>query len=296
MQAELDAFIEHLTGERRLSPRTSDGYRRDLSSFVEFARSVQVSSWNQVDSSMVRAFVANRHRGGLSGSSLKRSLSALRALFRYLVREGAASENPGRGVRAPRHAKRLPRTMPAESVGRLLNIDVHEPLEVRDHAMFELLYSSGLRLSELVNLDLDDVDIEDSTARVTGKGSRIRIVPVGAAARASLSRWKSVREGVASQNCPALFVGRHGERLSARSVQLRLKRWARRCGEDGSIHPHVLRHSFATHLLEESRDLRAVQEMLGHANIGTTQVYTHLDFQQLARVYDGAHPRARKKI
>ncbi len=295
MQAQLDAFVEHLTAERRLSQRTSEAYRRDLSSFVEFARTVQISRWNQVDRSMVRAFVAERHRGGLSGSSLRRSLSALRTLFGYLVREGAASENPARGVRAPRHVKRLPRTVPAESMGRMLNMDVQEPLVVRDHAMFELLYSSGLRLSELVGLDLDDVDLDDSTARVTGKGARTRIVPVGAAARSSLLRWKSVREVVAGQNCPALFVGRHGERLSTRSVQLRLKRWARRCGEDGSIHPHVLRHSFATHLLEESRDLRAVQEMLGHANIGTTQVYTHLDFQQLARIYDSAHPRARKK-
>ena len=180
-------------------------------------------------------------------------------------------------------------------MGRMLDRDVDDILEFRDHAMFELLYSSGLRLSELVGLDLEDVDLVEGEARVNGKGNRTRIVPVGQVACRSLTRWLDQRATVASAECRALFVGRHGSRLGARSVQQRLKRWARRCGEDASLHPHVLRHSFATHLLEDSRDLRAVQEMLGHANIGTTQIYTHLDFQQLARVYDETHPKARKK-
>lgn len=292
---EVVAFLEHLRQERRLSPRTVESYRRDLTSFVEFALQARISSWRSVDSSAVRSFVAARHRAGLSGSSLKRSLSALRTLFGYLVREGTAPGNPARGIRAPRHPKHLPRTVPAESMGRMLDRSGDDALELRDHAMFELLYSSGLRLSELVNLTLEELDLEDGTARVTGKGDRTRIVPVGSAARRSLARWISARGEIAREGCAALFVGRHGARLSPRSVQLRLKRWARRCGEDGSVHPHMLRHSFATHLLEESGDLRAVQEMLGHANIGTTQVYTHLDFQHLARVYDAAHPRARKK-
>jgi len=295
VESELGAFLKHLSGERRLSPRTVDGYGRDLRSFVEFARTMEINAWKHVEPAIVRSFVAHRHSRGLSGSSLKRSLSALRALFRFLMREGAAAANPARGIRAPRHVKRLPRTVSAESLGRLLDVEAGSPLDIRDHAMFELLYSSGLRLSELVSLDLEDVDLGDGTARVTGKGGRTRIVPVGALACTSLTRWLPSREAIAQSDCRALFVGRHGGRLSGRSVQLRLKRWARICGEDASIHPHVLRHSFATHLLEESRDLRAVQELLGHANIATTQVYTHLDFQQLARVYDDAHPRARKK-
>jgi len=295
LESEIESFLEHLRHERRLSPRTIDGYRRDLASFSKFAHESEIPSWPAVDAQSVRAFVAARHRAGLSGSSLRRSLSALRTLFAYLLREDEVSGNPARGIRAPRHPRRLPRTVAAESLGRMLDRNVEDILDLRDHAMFELLYSSGMRLSELVGLSLDDVDLVEGVARVTGKGNRTRMVPVGRAACSSLARWTTARREIAHTGCKALFVGRHGGRLGGRSVQLRLKRWAQRCGEDASIHPHMLRHSFATHLLEDSRDLRAVQEMLGHANIGTTQVYTHLDFQQLARVYDGAHPRARKK-
>ena len=296
LSADLLSFVAHLEHERRLSPRTIDGYRRDLYRFARNCRREGLLRYADVTPGTVRGFVADQHRDGMSGRSLRRQLSAIRGLYGYLLREQRVDNNPALGIRAPRDKRRLPRTLDAELTANALNQTVSNPLEIRDLAILELFYSSGLRLSELVNLDVEDVDLEEGCARVVGKGSKTRIVPVGAQARDALRRWITTRTMLAARSAtPALFVSRRGGRLGARSVQFRLQRWARSKGLDVSLHPHLLRHSFATHLLEASGDLRAVQELLGHADISTTQIYTHLDFQHLARVYDGSHPRAHKR-
>jgi integrase/recombinase XerC len=217
----------------------------------------------------------------------------LRGFFRFLIREKVLKRNPAADVTAPKAGKRLPGTLDADQMARLLELPGDDPLTVRDRAMLELLYSSGLRLAELVALDLGDVDDADATVRVTGKGAKTRIVPVGRKALAALRAWRRTRAGVAGPDEQALFVSRRGGRLRPRSVQDRIVHWARRQGMDRNVYPHLFRHSFASHLLESSGDLRAVQELLGHADVSTTQIYTHLDFQHLAQIYDQTHPRAR---
>lgn len=294
-QAWLARFLDYLHSERRLSPRTLDAYRRDLDTLCAFCDAQGVTRWTDLDAHRVRAFVAARHRAGLAGRSLQRALSSVRALYRYLLREGHADHDPAADVRAPRSAKRLPTTLDVEQVGRLVSFPGDTPLDRRDRAIFELGYSSGLRLAELVGLDCDDLDLRDATVRVTGKGAKSRIVPVGRLAIEALGAWLAVRGELATPEQRALFVARGGRRLAPRSIQARLRRRAVIQGLDRAVHPHMLRHSFASHLLESSGDLRAVQELLGHADIATTQVYTHLDYQHLAKVYDAAHPRARKK-
>jgi integrase/recombinase XerC len=239
--------------------------------------------------------VSALHRRGLSGKSIQRALSALRSFYRYLLREKIVTCNPASGVSAPKSARRLPDTLNADQAARLVALEARDPLAVRDRAMLELLYSSGLRLSELVNLNIPELDLSAGSVRVTGKGRKVREVPVGAKARAALRDWLAVRTEFARTEEAAVFVARNGRRLGARAVQQRLRQWAKRQGLEVPVHPHMLRHSFASHVLESSGDLRAVQEMLGHANISTTQIYTHLDFQHLAGVYDKAHPRARRK-
>jgi len=241
----------------------------------------------------VRQYAAEAHRRGLGGRSIQRRLSALRSFYNYLLREQAVSANPGLDVRAPQADRHLPNTVSVDDLNRLLNTRSDDPLVIRDLAIMELFYSSGLRLAELVALDLADLDERSTSIRVTGKGAKTRVVPVGRKAREALARWLKVRPAASAE--PAVFTGRGGKRLGVRSVQQRLARLARAHGLPGHLHPHALRHSFASHLLESSGDLRAVQELLGHADISTTQVYTHLDFQHLAKVYDQAHPRARKK-
>ncbi len=293
--AWLERFLAHLIRERRLSPHTASNYGRDLERARAWCEARGVARWRDLEQHQVRAYIAERHRRGMSGKSLQRELSALRSLFNYLVREGAAEENPAVGLRAPRAARKLPATLDADQLGRLLDAPPGDPLETRDLAIMELLYSSGLRLAELVSLDLGEVDSADATLEVTGKGAKTRRVPVGRKAIEALDRWLAVRPQFAAAGERALFVGRRGGRLGPRAVQARLKQWALRQGAARHLHPHLLRHSFASHLLESSGDLRAVQELLGHADISTTQVYTHLDFQHLARVYDSAHPRARKR-
>jgi len=248
-----------------------------------------------MDVHTVRKLVARLHRQGLKGNSIARLLSSLRSLFNYLLREGEARLNPAEGVPAPKSTRSLPKALDVDQVNHLLNFDDNTPLGSRDRAMFELLYSSGLRLSELVGLDVNDIDYRDSLVRVTGKGSKQRVVPVGRMAIHASQAWLRHREAMADVGETALFVNRHGKRLSARSVQQRLDRCGLRQGLNSRVHPHRLRHSFASHMLESSGDLRAVQELLGHADISTTQIYTHLDFQHLAKVYDAAHPRARRK-
>ncbi len=291
----LDRFVHHLSDERNLSPKTCEGYRRDLVRFGEFLSQHANLNLARIDAGHVRAFVAWRHRRGVGGRTIQRGLSALRTFFRFLLREGKVGANPAAGIGAPKSARRLPTLLDVDQVAGLLDIDDGSPLAVRDRAMLELIYSSGLRLAELVGLDLGDVDLNEGLVAVTGKGRKRRIVPVGGHARAAVERWLNQRPELVKGSAKALFVSARGARLSPRAVQSRFERWARLKGVDARVHPHLLRHSFASHLLESSGDLRAVQELLGHADISTTQVYTHLDFQHLAKVYDKAHPRARKQ-
>ncbi len=293
--AALTRFLEHLRYERVLSPRTLDGYRRDLKAFVAWLGTQGVTEPIRADSAHIRRYAAARHQQGLSPKSLQRHLSALRAWYRFLLRDGAVRVNPADGVRAPRAERRLPTALDADQVGRLLELPGDAPLDLRDRAIMELFYSSGLRLAELVAVDVAHLRSDDGLLSVTGKGAKTRRVPIGRLARSAIERWLTVRAQLAAAGEPALFVSRRGGRLSARAVEQRLRQRALEQGLPRHLHPHMLRHSFASHLLESSGDLRAVQELLGHADLGTTQIYTHLDFQHLASVYDASHPRARRK-
>lgn len=288
-------FFTHLRHERGLSVQTTTNYHRDLTKVVAFCNQNRIDDWRELDAPKIRGFVAAYHRTGLSGRSLQRLLSALRSFYTYLQREKVIGNNPAQGVRAPKAKHELPRTLDVDQIAQLLNVDPSDDLLVRDQAMLELFYSSGLRLAELVGLNIRELDLEAALVRVLGKGAKTREVPIGRRAKAVLLHWLSVRALWVGPTQEAVFVSRQGQRLSHRSVQKRLRIWGLQQGSDVVIHPHRLRHAFATHLLESSGDLRAVQELLGHADISTTQVYTHLDFQHLAKVYDEAHPRARKK-
>ncbi len=295
LQHWLENYRQYLRFERQLSPHTLKNYQRDLSLISEWCRDHQVRDWAALNAHQVRAYVAQRHRGGISGKSLQRELSALRSFFRYLQREGAAENNPAVGIRAPKGQRRLPSAMDADQLGHLLDSPSDDPLELRDLAVMELVYSAGLRLAEVVSIDLGQIDTQDATFAVVGKGAKSRRVPVGRKALAAVKAWHEVRRSIARPEERALFVSQRGTRVSPRTIQQRMQRWALKQGASQHLHPHMLRHSFASHLLESSGDLRAVQELLGHADISTTQIYTHLDFQHLAQVYDNAHPRARKK-
>lgn len=288
----LQAYLTHLASERRLSRLTVVNYARDVGELLKLAGDTPL---DQLQIHHIRRFVAQLHARGLGGKTLARMLSAWRGFYRFLARDFGFAHNPCHGLRAPRSPKALPAVLSPEQAGRLMEVSGADPLALRDKAIFELFYSSGLRLSELVGLNPGDVKFDEGTVQVTGKGSKTRIVPVGRLALEALKAWLPQRAQLLREGEEALFVGRNGGRLGPRAVQLRLKVWALRLGISGSAHPHVLRHSFASHVLQSSGDLRAVQEMLGHANISTTQVYTHLDFQHLAKVYDAAHPRAKKK-
>lgn len=287
--------MRHLEIERRLSPQTVEAYRRDLRELANWCDTADLDTWQALRGEHFRNWSAQCYRRGLSAKSIQRKLSASRSFFRYLLRERVVSANPAADISAPKPKKRLPGNLDADRMARLLDIDAEGPIADRDRAILELLYSSGLRLAELTGLDLGDVDLADQTVRVTGKGSKDRIVPVGRMARRAVKNWLKSRAGLAEPGEKALFVSQRGSRLSRRTVQDRVKVWARRQGIDANVYPHLFRHSFATHLLESSHDLRGVQELLGHANISTTQVYTHLDFQHLAQIYDATHPRARRK-
>jgi len=290
-----ERFLEHLKLERRLSENTAKSYRRDLVCLAEFCDRQEIAAFTELRSHHLRRFAAVSHAGGLSPRSIQRRLSGARSFMNYLIREGELKNNPGADVSAPRVSRSLPNTLDVDQMAQLLNIAGEEPETVRDRAMLELFYSSGLRLSELVGLDLGAVDLADGTVRVTGKGNKTRIVPVGRQAREQIHAWLKIRVQMARNEETALFVGPRGSRISPRTVQARVRYWAQRAGVSQRVYPHVFRHSFATHLLESSSDLRSVQEMLGHADISTTQIYTHLNFQHLAQVYDTAHPRARLK-
>jgi integrase/recombinase XerC len=288
----IDGFLSHLAHERRLSPHTVDNYARDVRALLELAGSTPLAD---IHPNLARRFVAQLHARGLGGKSLARTLSAWRTLYRYLARDHGVTRNPFQGVRAPKSAKTLPKALSPDQASQLVSIAGDDALSVRDRAMFELFYSSGLRLAELVGLKLPDVDFDEAIVRVTGKGSKTRVVPVGRFALDALRAWLERRWRIASHEQQALFVTARGTRLGPRAIQTRLRQWSVRQGLGQPVHPHMLRHSFASHVLQSSGDLRAVQEMLGHASISTTQVYTHLDFQHLAKAYDAAHPRAKRK-
>jgi integrase/recombinase XerC len=312
--AWIERFRRYLAAERRCSPHTLAAYTRDLQALASYCDRAGLESWVGVDSGHLRSFAARLHGAGLAPRSIQRRLSAVRSFYEFLQREAhtlrnrphrapAAEEseiarlrsNPGQEVRAPKAARRLPATLDADQMARLLEIPAGEPFATRDRAIMELLYSSGLRLAEIVGLDLADLDRRDRTVHVLGKGRKARVVPVGRVALRVLEEWLGQRASLARCGEQALFLGRSGRRLGRRAVELRVAYWARRQGIDAHVYPHLFRHSFASHLLESGAELRGVQELLGHADIATTQIYTHLDFQHLARIYDATHPRARRK-
>ncbi|MEW7984281.1 MAG: tyrosine recombinase XerC [Candidatus Thiodiazotropha sp.] len=295
LQEWIARYFDYLRHERRLSPRTLESYKRDLKAAMAWLEQQQLTRWKEITQHHIRHYIATRHRAGLAAKSLHRELSSLRGLFNFLIREQQLDSNPALGIRAPKVRHKLPVTLDPDQVNRLLDITDNSPVAVRDRAIMELFYSSGLRLAELVNLNLQDIDLKEQLVEVTGKGAKARRLPVGRIAKQALEQWFAIRPQMATEDEIALFVGVRGRRINRSTIQRQLHSWSIAQGTPRNVHPHLLRHSFATHLLESSGDLRAVQELLGHANISTTQIYTHLDFQHLADVYDRAHPRAKKK-
>lgn len=287
-------YWDFLRIEKQASPHTISNYQRQLKAVCKLLAEKQVTTWQEVDSSVVRWLLTQSHKQGLSAKSIGLRLVALRQFLDFLLKKGDIKVNPAVGIKSPKTSKHLPKNIDAEQVGILLNSDSNDPLDLRDLAMMELMYSSGLRLSELQGLDLGDMDLSIGEARLLGKGNKERIVPIGSKAIVALQKWLSVRSEFLPQD-NAVFLNQRGGRLSHRSIQLIMQKWGQKQGLSSHLHPHKLRHSFATHLLEASADLRAVQELLGHSSLATTQIYTHLDFQHLAKIYDSAHPRARRK-
>jgi len=297
MDEYLDQFIQMLRSEKYYSPHTCTNYRRDLNQFRNYLAKQDIESWKRVGYSEVSGFAAQRHRQGRKSRTIQRELSSIRSFYQFLIRNALVAKNPALEVRAPKSDRPLPKTCDAETIDRLLSVDDDsDGLQVRDVAIFELIYSSGLRLAELINIDLDDIDLPQQQLIVTGKGNKTRHLPIGSKAVSAVKQWLKLRQDFTRDSQQsALFLSKQGKRISPRNVQSRLNRLIQRQALDQHLSPHTLRHSFATHMLESSSDLRAVQELLGHVNIATTQVYTHLDFQHLARVYDSAHPRAKRK-
>ena len=306
LKDDLQRFFSYLQSERRYSTNTVSAYRRDIKHFIHCCGldEAQAVNWDDIKQVNIRQCVARLHRQGLSGKSLQRWLSTIRSLFNFLCRFHRATHNPAIGVPAPKSAKRLPKTLNVDEINQLLNVKnsktsknnlTGEVISDRDNAMMELMYACGLRLSELSGLNLQDIDWQQQIIIVNGKGQKQRRIPFGKKADKAINNWLKQRSSLISENEEALFVSSRGTRLCNSSIQKRLKKMALQQGLNTNVYPHMLRHSFASHLLESSKDLRAVQELLGHANLSTTQIYTHLDFQHLAGVYDSAHPRARKK-
>lgn len=293
---EIDQFLSYLAQEKRLSNHTVINYRRDLSRFLTFCQEFELTDWNSIKASNIRQFVAYLHRQKLASKSIQRYLSAVRSFYRYMLREGLVESNPAQSVQAPKAEKRLPAILDVDQMTALLEHTSSDSfISSRDRAMMELFYSSGLRLAELASLNIRDIDFGDLLVYVTGKGSKSRVVPVGKQAINAINAWLEMREQQGFFEQQALFLSKQGKRLGVRSIQQRLKFWGKQHGVSDKVHPHRLRHAFASHMLEASGDLRAVQELLGHADLSTTQIYTHVDFQHLANVYDSAHPRAKKK-
>lgn len=288
----VNLFLRYLREEKRVSEHTVISYQRDLVRFAEFCKSKNILDWSAVLAADVRQYVAARHKQRISSKTICRDLAALRSFYRFLLKNNLVAANPALHVKPPKAPKRLPKVLDVDQMTGILDAEADSALELRDLAMFELFYSSGLRLSELVMLDAADLDFAEGFVTVRfGKGGKQRQVPLGSKAVIAIRSWLGVRPGLSSA---ALFTSNLGRRLSRRTVQLRLNRWVAKLGLDEHVHPHMLRHSFASHLLESSQDIRAVQELLGHSSVATTQIYTHLDFQHLAKVYDNAHPRSRK--
>ncbi|MGJ8618718.1 MAG: tyrosine recombinase XerC [Methylophilaceae bacterium] len=289
----LTEYLNYLNVERGLSPLTRENYARDIKQLLNYSKDTQLKD---VNTTYIRKIVATLHSKGLGGKSIARMLSSWRGFFDFLIQRKGFSQNPAHGIRAPKSAKSLPQALSIEQAIKLVDIKEDDVLSMRDHAALELFYSSGLRLSELVNLNIDQIDFTEGTVLVHGKGNKTRIVPLGSHAITALKNWLGLRTSLLISNPAetAVFVGKQGKRISARNIQYRLKDWSIKQGVNTSVHPHMLRHSFASHVLQSSGDLRAVQEMLGHVNISTTQVYTHLDYQHLTKIYDAAHPRAKK--
>lgn len=300
---DLDHYLQHLTFERGLSPLTCQSYARDIKLLIALTANINVDNTGLADTSLallqnaqIRRFIATLNSRGLSGKTIARALSAWRGFYDYLIQHKGYTQNPIMGLRAPKTAKTLPQALSVDQAVKFVSIEGDGVLEQRDRAILELFYSSGLRLAELVNLDIGRLDFAEGTVTVTGKGNKTRIVPMGSHAIKAIQTWLQRRMLIAinSNNPQALFVTQQGRRITPRALQYRVKGWAVKQGIHADMHPHILRHSFATHVLQSSQDLRAVQEMLGHANISSTQIYTHLDFHHLATVYDQAHPRAKK--
>lgn len=288
----IDDFLSHLQVERRMSAHTLDAYRHDLAALSAWAGKQGIDDVARLQTEQLRAFIAAEHRRGLAPKSLQRRLSACRSYFQWLLKHGRIAVNPAAGIRAPKAPRKLPQLLDADEATRLVELPTDAPLGLRDRALLELFYSSGLRLSELCALRWHDLDLEAGLVTVLGKGNKQRSVPVGSHARRALDAW---RADTGAADAAPVFPGRGGKPISQRAVQLRIKQLAQRQGLFKRVHPHMLRHSFASHMLESSGDLRGVQELLGHADIATTQIYTHLDFQHLAKVYDATHPRAKRK-
>jgi len=295
--AAREAFLRHLALERRLSGRTVESYGRDLEALAAWCDGEALGDWRDLGTIQLTRYLAARHGAGLSPRSLARALAAIRAFVRWGLKQGTFEKDPTVSVRPPKVRRTLPATLDVDEAARLMipDADDDSPETCRDRALMELLYSSGLRLAEVASLDLTDIDLSEGLVRVIGKGSKTRIVPVGSKARSAIKAWLKVRATLAPPEEQALFVSRRGTRLARRSIEARISHWAKKLGFDRRVYPHLLRHAFATHMLESSGDLRAVQELLGHASLATTQIYTHLDFQHLARTYDKAHPRAQRK-
>ena len=291
-QEKLAAYFRHLKTEKRVSEHTLTSYQRDIKQLIRYLLAHKIDQWEQVQPADVREHIANRHQKGIGSKSLQRELSAIRSFYNYLLNKRHLKSNPALNIRAPKQERKLPKVLDVDQMTGMLETTPDSPLEIRDLAMFELFYSAGLRLSELVSLDVNHIDLtEQSLSVLQGKGGKQRNLPIGSKAITAIKKWLDYRPATIEQ---ALFTSNQGKRLGQRSVQLRLDRWCKKIGLPEHVHPHMLRHSFASHLLESSQDIRAIQELLGHSNITTTQIYTHLDFQHLAKVYDNAHPRAKK--
>jgi len=293
LQTSVDGFLRYLKVERQLSPLTLLNYGRQLTAIIGLAGEMKLNTWQQCDAAAVRSITVRSRKAGLGPSSLALRLSALRSFFDWCVSQGELKANPAKGISTPKAGRHLPKNIDVDDVSRLLDIDINDPLAVRDRAMLEVMYGAGLRLSELVNMDCRHIDLTTGEVWVIGKGSKERRVPVGKSAVSWVEHWLDLRE-LFGPDDDALFLSKQGKRISTRNVQKRFSEWGIKQGLNSHVHPHKLRHSFATHMLESSGDLRGVQELLGHANLSTTQIYTHLDFQHLASVYDAAHPRAKR--
>ncbi|VAW94827.1 Site-specific tyrosine recombinase XerC [hydrothermal vent metagenome] len=294
MQKNIDDFIYMLRIERQLSKNTLISYRRDIEGFKFYTDKNALNCWTEISEKHVQSYIASRFRSGITGRSLQRALSAIRMFYEYLMRQRKAVTNPAKRIRAPKSVSKLPSYLDVDMSEQLLNRECDTSLNARDKAMFELFYSFGLRLTELVSIDLSDLDIAESEIRVTGKGNKVRVVAVGKQAIIALSEWLNFRIDFVKEQTQALFLNRQGRRISQRSVQLRLKLWAKAQEIEINVHPHMLRDSFANHMPEGNGNIRDVQELLGYEDISSTQIYTHIDFQHLTSVYDQAHPRARK--